>query len=306
MIAVVGCAKQAVRIVMRPPDEENGMAAGAIEPAAIEPKEDEKMLVESGGCGANIALHLAEMGYETQFISAVGSDAMGAALMHRLEKAGVKTDGVKEVPQTTAVDVDFLNVLGDLEFSRRNSTVIKNITPEFLKERSDILDSADIIVIDGTLPRESIEYMAEKYGGRDDVKLFYDPAMMHGGYKAREVIGSFYGMMPGRMESEAITKKNVLSEDQMMEAGAFLHEKGVTRIIITIKGGGLYYKEGMNEGILRPERMLSFGDTSGAGDVVSAAVIAGTAEGHDIETVAKAAMQKAAEFLADRKDERLA
>ena len=188
----------------------------------------------------------------------------------------------------------------------RNSTVIKNITPEFLKERSDILDSADIIVIDGTLPRESIEYMAEKYGGRDDVKLFYDPAMMHGGYKAREVIGSFYGMMPGRMESEAITKKTVLSEDQMMEAGAFLHEKGVTRIIITIKGGGLYYKEGMNEGILRPERMLSFGDTSGAGDVVSAAVIAGTAEGHDIETVAKASMQKAAEFLADRKDERLA
>ena len=45
----------------------------------------------------------------------------------------------------------------------------------------------------------------------------------------------------------------------------------------------MYYKEGEKEGILRPERMLSFGNTAGAGDVVSAAVVAGTVDGKDIE-----------------------
>ncbi len=306
MIAVVGSAKEIVKIVMKDPVEGDGETAGGfVDPASIEPREDDSVTVESSGCGANIALNLAALGYETEFISAVGDDSMGAALKERLNRGGVKTGGVRTFPGMTAVNVDFVNILGDLQFTRRNSSVIKNITPEFLEEEKDILQRADVIVIDGTLPKETIAYMAEKYGNREDVKLFYDPALMHGGYKAREMLGSFYCVMPGRLEAEAMTKKTVLSEDQLMEAGAFFHDKGISKSVITIKGGGLYYKEGLKEGILRPERVLSFGSTSGAGDIVSAAVVAGTVEGKSIEEIAKEAMAMAAEFLSERKDEKL-
>ncbi|MBQ3185065.1 MAG: hypothetical protein IJB54_03710, partial [Firmicutes bacterium] len=72
-----------------------------------------------------------------------------------------------------------------------------------------------------------------------------------------------------------------------------------------IKGGGLYYKDGINEGIIAPERVLSFASTSCAGDVVSAAVVAADLEGKSIEEIGKFAMQKAAEFLEGRSDARL-
>ena len=101
-----------------------------------------------------------------------------------------------------------------------------------------------------------------------------------------------------------MARRTVLSADQLMEAGSYFEEQGVKRTIITIKGGGLYYKEGIAEGILAPERVLSFSMTSGAGDVVSAAVVAADLEGKSIEETGKFAMEKAAEFLAGRTDVR--
>ena len=90
-----------------------------------------------------------------------------------------------------------------------------------------------------------------------------------------------------------------MSEEQLSEAGAFFGKSGVERIVITIKGGGLYYREGDREGILRPERLITLGSTSGAGDVVSAAVVAGAVDGKTREEIAADAMEKAALYLAD-------
>lgn len=308
MIAVIGSAKERIKIAMKPPAESSDHAEpGSFAPAdyaEMEIKENDKMIAESGGCGANIAANLAALGHETEFITAVGDDSLGAALRDRLERAGVNTDMVRTFPGMTAVNVDFMNVLGDLEFTRRNSVIIDNITPVMLKEMKERLEKAEAVIIDGSIPAESVRYLAEEYGSRNDIRLFYDPASVSGGYKVRDMIGRFSCVMPGRMEAEAMTRKAVLSQDQLMEAGAFFEERGVERIIITLKGGGLYYKEGKNEGVLRPERVLSFGSTSGAGDVVSAAVAAATVEGKGIEETAKYAMEKAAEYLADTEDEK--
>ncbi len=301
MIAVIGSAKEIIKIAMKAPAED---ASASSDPAEKEMKETDTMIVESGGCGANIAANLASFGYETVFITAIGEDSLGAALKDRMYKAGVRTDMMKTFPGMTAVNVDFLNVLGDLEFTRRNSEIVDNITPEFLESSAEFLERAEAIVIDGTIPAESIRYITDMYGGRNDMRIFYDPASAHGGYKAREILGSFSCIMPGRMEAEAMTRKSVLSQEQLMEAGAFFQDKGVERVIITIKGGGLYYKEGKDEGVIRPERVLSFGSTAGAGDVVSAAVVSGTLEGKGIEETARYAMEKAAEYLADTKDEK--
>ena len=57
--------------------------------------------------------------------------------------------------------------------------------------------------------------------------------------------------------------------------------------------------------MLAPERVLSFASTAGAGDVVSAAVVAADLDGKSIEDTSAFAMQRAAEFLKSRNDERL-
>lgn len=183
--------------------------------------------------------------------------------------------------------------------AKKNRHVIKNITPEFIRDRAKILEKAEAIVVDGTIPGETIDYVLKTYGGRSGVKLFFDPASSRGGRKVKDSLEGFYCVMPGRMEAESMSGKTVLSEEQLSEAGAFFGKSGVERIVITIKGGGLYYREGDREGILRPERLITLGSTSGAGDVVSAAVVAGAVDGKTIEEIAADAMEKAALYLAD-------
>ena len=107
------------------------------------------------------------------------------------------------------------------------------------------------------------------------------------------------------MEAEAMSGLQVLGMDQLMSAGEAFEGRGVERVIITLKGGGLYYKEGTQSGIIKPERKLTFAETKGAGDVLTAAVIAASEEGEgSLEAAAVAGIEAAAEFLKDVIDER--
>ena len=298
MIAVIGCAKETVKVKMNMPADEGERALMGIEEPKTEADiEDDEIIVKDSGCGVNIALNLAALGYDTEFISVIGDDTLGKAVRAGLDDAGVGNSGVDALHGNTAVDVHFLNVLGEIVMFKKNLEAVKKITPEFVRSKAPILDKADYIVVDGGIPQETIEFIAEEYGPRESIKLFYDPASVSGGYKAADVLKHFHCVLPGRMEAEAMTGKTVLSEEQLSDAGAFFENSGVDKSVITIKGGGLYYREGGSEGILRPEKRYPFGSTSGAGDVVSAAVIAGTIDGKDMETIAREAMAGAAEFL---------
>lgn len=288
-------------------DKTEGGAADAEQmPQEKEPEapEYDDIKVENRGCGFNIAKHLAAEGQDVSYVSVVGKDPLGLAVIEELKSSGVDTSGIRKLDGTTPVQVEMINILGDIEGFKCNDSLHSKFTPDIIDEASEVLDRADVIVMDGSLPADTAARIAELYGDKEDVKIFFDPGNRFGGKKVEGILDKIYCVMPGRMEAEAMTGKTILGQDQLMEAGAYLDEKGVEKIIITMKGGGIYYKSGLNEGILRPERVLSFADTTGAGDVVSAAVIAGEAAGKQIDEIAAHALEKAAEFLADLSDER--
>lgn len=298
MIAIIGCVKETVSIIMRPSREEPDQGFGVtMQPQEEKERDDDKIIVRDSGCGCNIAAHLALWGHDVEMISAVGNDTMGTAAMNGLDRVGVGREGVAVLPGDTAIDIEYVNVLGDVEMSAKNRRILKNITPEFLEERAGLLDRAEAIVVDGSLPQETIEYISATYGARDGVKLFFDPADRFGGARGKGALSGFHCVMPGRREAEALSGRQVMSEEEMSQAGEFFMKEGVDRAVITIKGGGMYYREGDSEGVLRPERVISFASTSGAGDVVSAAVVAGSLEGKTMEETAGDAMEKAALFL---------
>ena len=181
--------------------------------------------------------------------------------------------------------------------------MLEEITPEQIGSARPLLENAELVLADGGLPEETIRWIASVCSDAG-VRFYLDPASVKGGAKASGLLEGLYGIMPGRMEAEAMSGLQILSGDQLMEAGAYFAEKGVQQIVITMKGGGLYYKEGMNEEILRPERVLRFSETVGAGDVVTAALLNAYAEGRPIGEAAREAMADAAAHLADCVDER--
>lgn len=261
--------------------------------------------IASSGSAFNIAIHLAEMGKEVALATVAGNDAVGLAVVEQLKAIGIDTSYVRKVEGSSAATVQIMNILNDPQMVFGNSKLFEKMTPEMAEGWAPLLDSAEAIVLDGGLPEETMKYIVDKYGDKEGVKIFFDPADHEGALKAREIAGKFYCVMPGRVEAEAMLRQTVLSADQLMDAGRVFEEKGVKKTIITIKGGGLYYKGGIDEGIIAPERALSFASTSGAGDMVSAAVVAADLEGKSMEEIGNFAMQKAAEFLEGRSDARL-
>jgi len=314
MIAVIGGACAAIKIKMKPqPDAETMqmMGPGSMDMdvydynnanVAAKQAGGDDITMTNSGCGYNIAVNLVKKGVDVSFATVLGNDAYGYAVMHLLNEAGVNTDNIKMLDGATPIRIDMLNILGDPMMSQYNDKIYNEMTVDVVKGWAGLLDEAEAIVIDGNLPAESIEYIAEAYG--DKKKIFFDPASHIGSIKARDVAGKFHCIMPGRLEAEALAKKGILSEDELMAAGRHFEEQGVAKTVITMKGGGLYYKDGMNEGILRPDNILMFAATTGAGDVVSAAIIAADLQGKTMDAAAEEAMADAAEFLKDRDDTR--
>lgn len=258
------------------------------------PDEDTDINVISSGCSYSVARRLGKKA-DVAFVSVVGNDALGTAALYELEKAGVDTSGVRTAEGATPVSVELHNVVGDLTFLRENNAMLKEINPEFIDANAEILDRADTVFIDGSVPVETMNYISEKYADR--CKICFDPASIQGGARFAESQLKAHLVIPGRMESEAMTGLQVLGVDQLMAAGTALEERGVSRIVITLKGGGLYYKEKSESEIIKPENVLSFADTAGAGDVLSAELTYRISCGDSLADAAKAAMAETAEYL---------
>ncbi|MGX8774561.1 MAG: carbohydrate kinase family protein [Bacillota bacterium] len=265
---------------------------------------DTDIRVATSGCAFNVARHLAaDHGADVKFISVVGDDAFGLAAKCELERAGVDVSGVKTLGGATPVSVEMHNIIGELQFQRENSSIMEGLTPEVIDVSADILDAADIIFVDGTVPADTLDHISDKYSGKS--RIFFDPGSIAGGARFADSAMKAHCVLPGRMEAEAMSGLQVLGMDQLMAAGQAFEERGVDRVIITLKGGGLYFKEGTESGLIKPERKLTFAETRGAGDVLSAAVVAASLGGEEsLEEAAAAGIEAAAEFLRDAIDER--
>ncbi|MDO4868748.1 MAG: PfkB family carbohydrate kinase [Bacillota bacterium] len=271
----------------------------------------DEISVKSCGCAFNVARHLADMGNDVALITAVGTDPLGLAALAEMKEHGIDTSLVSRIDGQTPVLFEIKNFAGEIEFARANEALFSEINQELIDSASDVISGSDAIMIDGSVPAETLLYVAQKYG--KDIRIFFDPASRAGGdlvsgdsEESLCIMKNLHCVMPGRVEAEKMAGLVILGPDKLREAVDQFVERGVDRAFITIKAGGVFYKEAGDEAgrALRPERTLSFADTSGAGDVVSAAIIHETLKGTDMDGTAKAAMDAAAEFLAGLSDER--
>ena len=263
--------------------------------APIDAEEDTDIQVSCSGCAYNVARILAPK-TETAFVSVVGNDALGLAARCELSEAGVDISAVKTLEGTTPVGVEIVNILGDLDFARDNMKLAREITPELIDEAEGIINGAEAIFADGSIPVETLNYISEKYG--DKCPIYFDPASIQGGYAFAESSLKAECVMPGRMEAEAMSSQQVLGLDQLMSAGEAFENRGTSKTIITLKGGGLYYKEGPQSGIIKPEQQFpSTTATRGAGDVLSAQLILELINGTDFKTAAESAVAAAVDFI---------
>ena len=262
-ITVIGGARQQI-------------TANALDQIMAEQENEGEIFASFSGTGHNIAENLGRIGADVAFVSAAGDDFSGRALRQEMEKAGVNTRFLRlEEGQRTAARIEVLNIIGDPQMIMNDETVYGCITEETVDEAEELLNASEFVCVDGSLSEEVLRHLIETV----KVPLFLDPHMIK----------------PNRGEASVLCGKEIFSEEQLKEAGKWFADQGVKRIFITMSGGGVYYKEGESEGILRPEAMLPMQNERGAGDAFSAAVLDGAVRGMAIRELAAYGM-KAAEI----------
>lgn len=247
--------------------------------------------VSYSGTGRNIAENLGRMGASAALIAAVGDDFAGKGAKSELAAAGVNTDHVYLVEgQNTAMNIAVFNIIGDMDFAVDNTDVYQCLKKEQIDKAMDCIENAKLVCVDGSLSEELLRYLAETV----KCPLLFDPHTEEDAVKAKSFIGRFHTVKPNRAEASAICGMEIFSEDQLMAAGQWFADQGVKRTFITLSGGGVYYKEGIKEGIIRPDEVLSFINEEGAGAAFSAAILDGTLQDMNVEALAAYGMKAAA------------
>jgi pseudouridine kinase len=249
-----------------------------------------KITMSYGGVGRNITENLARLGAEVGFVSVAGDDFTGRGVVRELSELGVNVEHLMLLPdENTAIYLSILNIFGEMELALCNMDVLEKVSTSIIDKAMDSLKGSKIIGIDTNLTEETIDHLIDKLEG---IPLFLDPVSVAKSERVKNKIGKFHTVKPNRKEAEAITGLTILSEDELRKAGKWFEEKGVKRIFITLSGGGVYYKEGYDEGFVRP-RQLEVVSATGAGDAFSAAILDGFVKGMGIKETAEYGMATA-------------
>ena len=243
-----------------------------------------------GGKGANQAVAAAKLGAEVYFIAKLGDDIFGSQSLSNFKKEGVNTTYVtqtKEAPSGVAlitVDNDGNNVI--VVAPGANGT----LSSDDVRQGESDIASSGALVAQLEVPIETIEFAAEtayKY----KVPFILDPA------PARELGAKLLGMVdvltPNETEARLLTGIEVKDEDSARAAAEKLLGAGIKAVILTMGATGLLLvTKGQSEFV--SAKKVEAIDSTAAGDVFTAGLACGLAEGKTLLDAALLANHAAA------------
>jgi len=231
-----------------------------------------------GGKGANQAVAAAKLGGEVYMIGCVGSDIFGKNLLDNLTENKVNIDNV-EVKDSTSTGIAVIIVKDGNNSIIVDSGANSLLTPEMIDKFEEIIKNSDIMVVQLETPLDTVERaisIAKSHG----VKVLLNPA------PARKLSNELLSMVdiftPNESECEIITGISISSIDDAKRAVAFLNERGIPQVIITLGGKGVVYNS--TAGILHKSvPNVKVVDTTAAGDSFSGAVALALSQGKNID-----------------------
>lgn len=221
-----------------------------------------------GGKGANQAYAVGKLLGKVKMIGAVGDDAPGKVLVNNLKSVGVDVSGISEIKGGTTGQA-FITV----EDSGENSIIIiagtnADVTKELIQKNEDVIQKADIIIMQLEIPLETVKYvkeMAIKLGKT----VILDPAPA-----VPDLPDSFWKgidyIKPNETELSILVGRPLEGIEAIQEGACSMLKKGVKNVLVTLGSEGcLFVAEGTKE--YYPACKVEAVDTTAAGDSFTAA-----------------------------------
>lgn len=243
------------------------------------------------GADSNVAIGLARLGLQVNWLSRVGADSLGAFVLASLRREGLSCDGVEIDPEhPTGFQLKARCDDGrdpQVEYFRRGSAA-SHLSPAVL--RPSLLKARHLHAT-GIPPALSESCRELSHSLLDAMRacgrsvsfdpnlrpsLWPNPQTMVQEINALAIKADW--VLPGLEEGRLLTGR------QSPEAIAgFYLEQGVQRVAIKLGAQGAYYRDAQGaEGMVAPHPVAQVVDTVGAGDAFAVGVISALLEGHDL------------------------
>lgn len=221
-----------------------------------------------GGVARNIAENLGRLGDRVHLLTVVGRDALGEALLSQTVAAGVRIEHVIRTDRPTGTYTAILDADGELIVAIADMEATAELGPELLQAAGAVIASADLLVLDGNLRRETLERALDLSGS---VRTIFDPVSVPKARGLKDALDDrIYAVTPNRDELTALTDLPTRTDKQLRRAIAFVHDRGVELVWVRLgpRGSLLCTPTELIEISALP---AGVNDVTGAGDAMLAA-----------------------------------
>ena len=235
-----------------------------------------------GGKGANQAYAAAKLGGNVSMIGAVGNDEYGKMLINNLESVGVDTTGIK------VLDCDTGRAFITVDSTGENSIVVVKganglVSKELIDEKIDLIDAADIIVMQLEIPLDVVRYVAGIARKKDKVVIL-DPAPAVD--LDDDLLRNIDIIKPNETELERLCGFEINNDEDVVSGALTLIDKGVEKVIVTLGDKGSMYVD-YNIDKKYDAFNVEVIDTTGAGDAFTGALAKSLVDNRDISDAIK-------------------
>ncbi len=237
--------------------------------------------IKAGGVGKNIAKRLAGYPLSVELITAIGQGYHAELVRQDCADCGVSLAHTYSCAEHTGTFLCVLDEDGDLLVGISDMQILSHITPEYLAPMLPMINDAAMAVLDANLPPETLDYLTKGL----EIPIFFDPVSCAKAQRIGDNIGRCYAIKPNRFEAAFLSGKSCDTIRGIYRASDWFLEQGVQRVFISLGQEGVFWADGSGNGVL-PSACTNIVDTTGAGDAMCAAIIAGCIEGQSTEACA--------------------
>lgn len=219
--------------------------------------------ISFGGVSRNIAENMARVGINVKFISILGDDESGRALLESSKKVGYDMSHSMIVPErSTPTYMAILNDAGEMVSAVADMQLMSAMNKDYIDSKADLFKGAEYTFLDADDPI-NLEYILTKFAGQTNFIL--DPISVTKAESVKHLVKYFHTIKPNRVEAEAMVGFPIITDEDLKRAGRELISQGIKKVFISLDEEGIFYDDGVQSGKVKALG-VEVKNVTGAGD----------------------------------------
>ena len=237
-----------------------------------------------GGVGRNIAHNLCLLGQQTAMVTVMGDDDFGRRVQENARDIGLDLSASAVLPDCrTGTYLYICGPDGDMALAVNDMAIYDHMTPDFLRQRLDFINGADLVVLETNLPEDSIRWLCDNCRA----PILADPVSTIKAEKLRPVLGKLAALKPNRLEAELLSGMSIRTPEDAAQAARRLLDTGLGTVYISLGAEGIYAADRQGSTAWVPCARCHVVNATGGGDAVAAALAARMVLGDSLSDTAR-------------------